>query len=42
LCDPIIKNAGKDITFWFDPNTKEPRRKINLQTGEEEYYTPNG
>ena len=23
LCDPIVLSAGKDVTHWFDPSTRE-------------------
>ncbi len=42
LCDPIIESAGKDITFWFDKETKEPRQQIDLKTGIEIFYCPRG
>lgn len=42
LCQPIIENAGKDITYWFDKETKEPRKHIDLSNGEEVYYCPRG
>jgi hypothetical protein len=29
LCEPIIKVAGKDITYWFIETTREPRRYID-------------
>lgn len=42
LCDPIIENAGKDITYWFDKETKEPRKQIDLKSGLEIFYCPRG
>ena len=37
LCDPIVLNAGKDITHWFDPETKEPKSFIDPRTNTKEY-----
>ena len=34
--------AGKDITYWFDNDSREPKLKIDVTTGEKVYYTPNG
>ena len=42
MCDPLIENAGKDVTFWFEKETKEPRKQIDLKTGLEIYYCPRG
>ncbi|KAL4426633.1 hypothetical protein ABPG74_018711 [Tetrahymena malaccensis] len=42
LCKPLIDAAGTDITYWFDSQTREPRKKIDLQTGQEVYYCPLG
>lgn len=42
LCDPITENAGKDISFWFEKDTKEPRKQIDFKTGLEIYYCPRG
>jgi len=34
--------AGKDITYWFNTKTREPRRCVNMATGLETYYCPLG
>lgn len=31
LVEPIIKNAGEDITHWFDQETKDVSKFTNLQ-----------
>lgn len=42
LTTPLIEAAGSDITYWFDTNSREPRVKVNLQTGLREFYCPTG
>lgn len=42
LCQPLIDFAGKDITHWFSPKTKEPRTKIDAETGRQIFHCPNG
>ncbi|KAM6909524.1 cytochrome b5 domain-containing protein 1 [Xenentodon cancila] len=42
LLMPILKAAGKDISYWFDPKTKDVRRHVNPWTNCESYYTPQG
>ena len=37
-----MRYAGKDITHWFDESTKNPKTCIDMDTGEEVYYTPEG
>lgn len=38
----MIEAAGTDITFWFDSVSREPRVKVNIETGSQEFYCPNG
>jgi len=42
LLNPIIKNAGKDISHWFDKNTKNIRMHMNPKLGCMCPYTPDG
>ncbi len=42
LVDPIVKEAGKDISHWFDPITKDPKEQIIPGTSIKGYYCPNG
>ncbi len=42
LIDPIIKEAGKDISHWFNPITKDPKEQIFPGTCIQSYYCPNG
>ncbi len=42
LIDPIIKEAGKDISHWFDLVTKDPKEQIIPGTSIQGYYCPNG
>ncbi|XP_041635021.1 cytochrome b5 domain-containing protein 1 [Cheilinus undulatus] len=39
---PIMQCAGKDISSWFDPDTKDIQRYIDPVTNCERYYTPRG
>ncbi|XP_020512884.2 cytochrome b5 domain-containing protein 1 [Labrus bergylta] len=39
---PIMQCAGKDISSWFDPETKDILRYIDPVTNCERYYTPRG
>lgn len=42
LCQPLIDFGGKDISHFFDPKTKEPKTKIDTNTGKRIFYCPNG
>lgn len=42
LCQPLIDFAGNDVTHWFNTNTKEPKTKIDVETGRRVFYCPNG
>ncbi|XP_068130089.1 cytochrome b5 domain-containing protein 1 [Hyperolius riggenbachi] len=42
LLKPIIEAAGKDISHWFNPKTKDIKTFIDPQTGCLRYYTPQG
>lgn len=42
LLKPIIECAGKDISHWFDPKTKDILRHVDPLTGCIKYYTPRG
>ncbi|KAM4611689.1 cytochrome b5 domain-containing protein 1 [Polymixia lowei] len=42
LLMPIIECAGKDISHWFDSNTKDVLTHVDPLTGCVKYYTPNG
>ncbi|XP_053199713.1 cytochrome b5 domain-containing protein 1 [Scomber japonicus] len=39
---PIMEFAGKDISSWFDPDTKDVLRYVHPLTNCERYYTPRG
>uniref|UniRef100_UPI0037E71C49 cytochrome b5 domain-containing protein 1 n=1 Tax=Semicossyphus pulcher TaxID=241346 RepID=UPI0037E71C49 len=39
---PIMQCAGKDISSWFDPETKDVLRYVDPLTSCERYYTPRG
>ncbi|KAK7909468.1 hypothetical protein WMY93_014152 [Mugilogobius chulae] len=39
---PLLESAGKDISSWFDPETKDVRRFIDPVTQCRRYYTPRG
>ncbi|KAM6960304.1 cytochrome b5 domain-containing protein 1 [Tautogolabrus adspersus] len=39
---PIMQCAGKDISSWFNPETKDILRYIDPLTNCEQYYTPRG
>ena len=41
-CEPLIQNSGKDISYWFDKETGEPKTFIDTKTGERVYFTPMG
>jgi cytochrome b involved in lipid metabolism len=34
LTTPLREAAGTDITYWFDYSSREPRVKVNCQTGD--------
>ena len=40
--EPMVKAAGRDVSHWFDPKTREPKSYVNPQSNVREYYTPNG
>ena len=40
--EPLIKAAGTDITHWFEPSTKEPKRWVDSKTNMNWYYCPYG
>lgn len=42
LVVPILQNAGKDLTHWFDAKTKDPKTKIDIDLGKRVFYTPEG
>lgn len=42
LCQPLIDNAGKDISHFFNAKTKEPLTKIDTETGKQIYHCPYG
>mmetsp|Transcript_39741 Transcript_39741/g.118271 ORF Transcript_39741/g.118271 Transcript_39741/m.118271 type:complete len:226 (+) Transcript_39741:152-829(+) len=42
LIEPLIKAAGKDISHWFNPKTKDLKTHICPVTNLERYYTPMG
>ncbi|KAA0723077.1 Cytochrome b5 domain-containing protein 1 [Triplophysa tibetana] len=42
LLKSIIECAGKDISHWFDPKTKDILRHVDPLTGCLKYYTPRG
>ncbi|XP_030043122.1 cytochrome b5 domain-containing protein 1 [Microcaecilia unicolor] len=42
LLKPIIEAAGKDISHWFNPQTKDIRTHVDPRTGCVKYYTPYG
>ena len=42
LLKPIIQAAGRDISHWFNPKTKDIRTHVDPQTGCEISYCPNG
>ena len=42
LVDPIVLNAGTDITHWFNEETRDPKMYIDPQTNMETYFCPIG
>mmetsp|Transcript_32941 Transcript_32941/g.50371 ORF Transcript_32941/g.50371 Transcript_32941/m.50371 type:complete len:103 (+) Transcript_32941:260-568(+) len=42
LCDPIVLAAGSDITHWFHPESREPKKVIDRQSGLEAFFCPTG
>lgn len=42
LCQPLIDFGGKDISHFFDKKTREPKTKIDTNTGKRIFYCPNG
>ncbi|KAJ0060296.1 hypothetical protein NL108_008492 [Boleophthalmus pectinirostris] len=39
---PLLENAGKDISNWFNPDTKDVRRFVDPVTQCQRYFTPRG
>eukprot|EP01112_Ceratiomyxa_fruticulosa_P008829 TRINITY_DN2288_c0_g1_i1.p1 TRINITY_DN2288_c0_g1~~TRINITY_DN2288_c0_g1_i1.p1 ORF type:complete len:225 (+),score=39.38 TRINITY_DN2288_c0_g1_i1:88-762(+) len=39
---PIIQFAGKDVSHWFDPKTREVKTWVHNETGLSVPYTPQG
>nr|XP_046237420.1 cytochrome b5 domain-containing protein 1 [Scatophagus argus]XP_046237421.1 cytochrome b5 domain-containing protein 1 [Scatophagus argus] len=39
---PIMECAGKDVSHWFDPETKDVLRYVDPLTNCSRYYTPRG
>ena len=37
-----MRYLGGDVTHWFDKRTKEPRKRVNLETGLREYFCNDG
>lgn len=37
-----MRYAGKDISHWFEPFTREPKQRTNPVTGKTIYYTHEG
>ncbi|XP_026578287.1 cytochrome b5 domain-containing protein 1 [Pseudonaja textilis] len=42
LMKPLLEVAGKDISHWFNPRTKDIQTHIDPRTGCLKYYTPQG
>lgn len=42
LCKPLIAAAGTDISHWFDAKTSDVRLHVDVLTGLEIPFTPNG
>ncbi|XP_074839274.1 cytochrome b5 domain-containing protein 1 isoform X1 [Carettochelys insculpta] len=42
LLRPILEAAGKDISHWFNPKTRDIQTHIDPLTGCLQYYTPQG
>jgi len=42
LCKPLIDNAGKDISHFFNPKTQEPLTRVDPSTGNQIFFTPLG
>ena len=42
MTKPLIASAGTDITYWFDTETKDPRKHIDIDSGLVSYYCPRG
>ena len=40
LIEPIVANAGRDISHWFDTTTQDVKTWIDPLTNERAYYTP--
>jgi len=42
LSEPILLNAGQDITHWFDKETRDLKSRVDPETGLTLPYTPQG
>jgi cytochrome b involved in lipid metabolism len=42
LADPLLDHAGKDISHWFDAETRDVRTRVDPSTEEEVPYIPMG
>ncbi|XP_030402145.1 cytochrome b5 domain-containing protein 1 isoform X1 [Gopherus evgoodei] len=42
LLRPILEAAGKDISHWFNPKTRDIQTHVDPLTGCIKYYTPQG
>ncbi|KAG8141057.1 hypothetical protein E2320_003698 [Naja naja] len=42
LMKPLLEVAGKDISHWFNPRTKDIQTHVDPLTGCLKYYTPQG
>ncbi|CAM4708169.1 cytochrome b5 domain-containing protein 1 [Caretta caretta] len=42
LLRPILEAAGKDISHWFNPKTRDIQTHVDPLTGCVKYYTPQG
>jgi hypothetical protein len=42
LIDPIIKYAGEDLSHWFDPKTRDVKKRMDPVLNVEGYYLPMG
>lgn len=42
LCQPLIDFAGKDVSHWFNSNTKEPKTRVDPNSARRVFYCPNG
>eukprot|EP00898_Chlorokybus_atmophyticus_P006209 jgi/Chlat1/658/Chrsp103S01060 len=42
LARPIVENAGRDVSQWFDEETGDVKRRVDKERNVEGYYTPMG